>query len=186
MLFSLALCIILFIVMFFVAPIVCYLLCKRPALNKLRYLFLALYSILLLVGVTCHIEFVDGGVDISYQFAQTWGDKNMYWGFADLTLTDFAFNILMLIPIGAYIASSDRKKKWWQVILYSMLIGLFVSLAIEATQFILPVERTVQFSDTFFNTLSAGLGAIMIVCFKKLRCNIQKSMQEEENKKDGI
>ena len=182
MLFNLALSIVLFVVMFFVAPIACFLLCKRPALDKFRYLFLTLYIVVLFVGVTCHLEFVGTDVDITYKFTKVWGNKDMFWGFTDLTLTDFAFNILMLIPIGAYIASSNKNtnKKWWQVLLYSMIIGLFVSLLIEATQYILPVERTVQFSDTLFNTISAGLGAIMILAFKKVRNKIQKSLQKEE------
>ena len=182
--FNLALSITLLVIAFFVLPIVCYITCPRSKLDKIRYFCIAVYTIVLLIGVTSHITFSDGLVHIDYTFAKIWGDKDMFWGFADLTILDVLFNLLMLVPIGAYIASSDRERSIGQVLGISCIIGLIISLVIETTQYILPVDRVVQFSDTLFNVISAGLGAMMIYAFKGLRKKCQASIEAHKNKKD--
>lgn len=184
--FNLTLCIILFALMFFVVPIVCYLMCPKEVLFKLRKFLLALYIVVLFIGITSHITFEGNVVHIDYVFTSTWCDKDMFWGFENLSVLDVVFNLLMLIPIGAYIASSPKERKPIFSILLACLVGMIVSLGIETVQYILPVDRTVEFSDTLFNTISAGLGAIMILAFVKLRPKIQEKINtKQENKKDG-
>ena len=177
--FNLTLCIILFVLMFFVVPIVCYLMCPTDKLNRLRHLLLEFYVLVLLIGITAHIVFDGNILHIDYVFAKEWGNKDMFWGFADLSWLDFLLNILMLIPIGAYIASSSKQRGAWQTILLACFVGMLTSLGIETLQYILPVDRCVQFSDTLFNTISAGLGAAMIVAFSKLRPKMQKLINKK-------
>ncbi|MBQ7603120.1 MAG: VanZ family protein [Clostridia bacterium] len=183
--FNLTLCIIFFVLMFFAVPIVCYLFCSNEILHKLRNLLLAFYVLVLLIGVTGHIVFDGNVVHVDYSFTKEWGNKDMSWGFDELSWIDFALNILMLIPIGAFIASGQKKRKVWQTIILSCLVGMLVSLGIETLQYILPVNRSVQFSDTLFNTVSAGLGAIMILAFINLRPKVQNWINKKQEKKSA-
>ena len=183
--FNLTLCSIFFVLMFFVVPIACYLLCQKETLIRLRKLLFALYFIVLLIGITANISFDGNILKVDYVFVSEWGNKNMYWGFENISALNIVFNILMLIPVGAFIASDLKERKPVFTILLSCLIGLIVSLGIETVQYILPVDRVVEFSDTLFNTISAGLGAGMILIFAKLRPKVQKALAKEENKKDG-
>ena len=178
--FNLTLCIIFFVLMFFAVPIVCYLFCSQQVLQKWRCLLLAFYVLVLLIGVTGHVVFDGNVVHVDYLFTKEWGNKDMSWGFAELSWIDFALNILMLIPIGAFIASGQKKRKVWQTIMLACLVGMLVSLGIETLQYILPVERSVQFSDTLFNTVSAGLGAIMILAFINLRPKVQNWINKKQ------
>ena len=178
--FNLTLCIIFFVLMFFAVPIVCYIMCPKDILRRLRHILLALYVVILFIGVTAHIT-IDGNIlHVDYAFVKEWGDKDMFWGFDNLTFVDVALNLLMLIPIGAYIASSDKHRKVVHTILIACLVGMIISLSIETLQYILPVDRTVQFSDTVFNTISAGLGAGMILIFSRLRSKMQKIIEQKQ------
>ena len=179
--FNLVLCIILGVLLCFVVPIACYIFAKDKPLNKIRNLLLVFYIIALFVGVTAEVTIDNNLVHINYNFTKIWGNKEMFWGFENLTLLNVALNLVMLIPLGAYLASSKNNLKWWQTILLACLAGMLCSLIIETLQFILPVDRVVEFSDTVFNTISCGLGALMIVVFKKLRNKVQSKFKKEES-----
>ena len=178
--FDLPLVIVLSILMFFVAPIVCYVLCNREVLNKIRYVFLMLYVIVLFIATTGNISFSDGVMHVDYSFTKIWGNKEMFWGFDNLTWFGVFINLFMMIPVGAYIATSNKARSWWQTVLVACFWGMIASLAVEATQYILPVNRCVEFSDTLFNTISAGLGALMILPFKNLRRFIQNEQPQQK------
>ena len=109
--FSLVLSIILSVLMCFFVPITCYIFCKRPVLDKFRNIFLVFYLIVLFVGVTSHLTISEGVVHLEYQFTKIWGNKDMLWGFENLTVLNAILNLLMLVPLGAYIASSKKEQK---------------------------------------------------------------------------
>lgn len=171
--FNLVLVIIFCVLMFIIAPIVCYIFCKREVLNQIRYIFLMFYIIVLFVGTTSDVSISDGLVHVNYSFAKIWGNKEMFWGFDSLGWFDVFSNLFMLIPIGTYIASDSKDRALWQTLFITCLWGMIVSLIIESMQYILPVNRCVEFSDTLFNTISAGIGALIILPFKRLRTTVQ-------------
>lgn len=177
--FNLILCIIFAVIMCFCVPIICYIFCERQTLNKIRHLLFVFYIITLFVGVTANITIENGTVAVEYNFLKIWGNKEMFWGFENLTALNVILNLCMLMPLGSYIASAKNERRWWKTILICCFVGMLSSLLIETMQYALPVERVVEFSDTVFNTISAGLGALLIVVFKNLRNKVQI-----KNKKD--
>lgn len=180
--FNLVLLIILGVVCVVLLPVSCYLTCSNQMLNRFRNLLLVFYVITLFVGVTCHVQFNDNVVSVNYEFTKIWGNKDMFWGFDNLTVLGVVLNLVMLVPLGAYVASSTKKEMpWWQTILLACFVGLIVSLFIEAMQFELPINRVVEFSDTVFNTISAGLGALMIVILRKPRKLIQQKINKKKD-----
>lgn len=182
--FNLVLLIILGVVCIILLPVSCFLTCSNQMLNRLRNLLFVFYVITLFVGVTCQIQFDGNIVKINYEFTKIWGNKDMLWGFENLTALGVFLNLAMLMPLGSYIASSTKvEKPWWQTVLLACFVGLVVSLFIEAMQFALPVNRSVEFSDTLLNTISAGLGALLIVVLRKPRKFIQQKIYKKKDEK---
>ena len=179
--FNLILCIVFAVLMCIIVPIVCYIFCNNNSLKKFRNLLLVFYIIALFIGVTAQIKIDGNVVSVNYEFTKIWGNKEMFWGFENLTTLTIILNLVMLMPLGSYLASANTNKKWWQTVLFTCVVGMLVSLFIETLQYCLPIPRVVEFSDTLFNTISCGLGALMIVIFKKARNKMQKKLEKEND-----
>ena len=178
--FNLVLCTIFAVLMVLIVPVICYLCCNKITLDKFRNLFLVFYIIILFIGTTADVVIENGIISVNYKFLKIWGNKEMFWGFDKITFLSAILNLIILIPLGEYIASSNKERKWWQTILFACFVGMLVSILIETMQFILPVDRVVEFSDTVLNTISCGLGALLIVIFKKPRKRIHEKPQQVE------
>lgn len=68
---------------------------------------------------------------------------------------DIVFNLLLFVPIGAFLAAINPSIKWYKV----LLIGLACSITIEVSQFLLK-RGVAQFDDLIHNSISCLIGWI--------------------------
>lgn len=78
-------------------------------------------------------------------------------------MVDNLFNVAVFIPIGILLSVILKRAKWWQV----TLIGLFLSVTIEALQFFLKRGFS-EFDDVMHNTLGCLLGCGLYALISKL------------------
>jgi len=123
----------------------------------LSILFAIFYFILLLIGITCTFNINPGYIEFYFDFS------GISFGINKFTLYDFGiFNVLinlsMFLPLGAIIVSFKKSKFYlWQTV----LISFTISFGIEFLQWILPVFRSVEFTDLIYNTISGVIGYLI-------------------------
>ena len=134
---------------------------KRKLVGKAKIL-LALYSILIVIGVFTKVVVTKNMVTITLDFSSGWLNKHIKWGIDGLNVIDAIINLIMLIPVGIalYIFYEDTKPLKY-IIFIALIGGLIIGLVIEVLQFILPCTRSVQLTDVILNAISLGFGAVL-------------------------
>ena len=152
---------ILGIICYIVLPFLVLLFVKNDKrLKVITIVLLCLYLVILLIGVWGEIDVNRHNITINFDFSGKFCSKKINFNFKNLTTFDILINLFMLIPIGMAIAFL-KKTSYLKSLLIFALVGLICGFAIELTQFILPIQRSVQLSDVIFNMISVLIGGII-------------------------
>lgn len=146
---------------YFVLPIFLLLIKNKRAKNITLWCLFAIYACVLLVGVWAQVDVSKQFVNISFDFSTGWANKQISWTFKNLTTFDICINLIMFIPVGMMVWIKTDKLSWLKKLPTLLIVGLICGLFVEISQFILPVPRSVQFSDVIFNTISVLIGGIV-------------------------
>ena len=135
---------------------------NRPNALKICVIFLMVaYFILLFIGTTFTFELRRGHVSISADFTKDWFSMRfLLYSFKPINLT---INIALLFPIGFIVYYFSSEHKFLKTILFSLALSVFI----EFYQFMLPIARTTELTDIFFNTLGGFLSALYCVFLQK-------------------
>ena len=115
------------------------------------------YLVVLCVGVFAKVDFDMTTTYIEWDFSHGWANKLINVSLSNIDKTDLFLNLIMLVPIGIYIAfKSDFGDHVSFVVLF--FAGLMLGLGIELFQFVLPIPRSVQLSDVLLNSASVCIG----------------------------
>ena len=91
-----------------------------------------------------------------YDFHPFWSYRAIQEGRVEL-LPENIMNALVFVPIGLLMGVALPNVKWWGV----LLIGLFLSVGIEALQFVF-VKGFSEVDDVMHNTLGCLIGWLMV------------------------
>ncbi len=80
---------------------------------------------------------------------------------ARFLLVDVVGNVVVFIPIGAFVAAALGRLAPARRILTTLALGAGLSLAIELVQLAMP-SRATDVDDVLFNTLGTALGAVLV------------------------
>jgi glycopeptide antibiotics resistance protein len=75
---------------------------------------------------------------------------------------DIVLNVLLYIPVGAFMPAARRFRGGWQFIAAAVLYGFTLSLVTEATQ-VFSHRRYPGMTDIVTNTAGAAIGALLAV-----------------------
>lgn len=153
--------IILGIISYVVVPFLILIIKNKKIKNALSITALIFFVAILLVGVWSKIDITKSYTQITFDFSGQWCDKTIKWNFSNISTFDLVINLVMLIPIGIFAFHFIQKLKPWQKLICLVPIGILCGTAIELSQFILPVPRSVQLSDVIFNTISVFAGGLI-------------------------
>ena len=158
---STVLVIVLGAICYFILPFLLWALIKNQKLKTiLTTIFICLYLGVLFVWVIGKLSISSKYIIVDFDFSGEWCAKNIRF-FEYISTFDLVINLVMLFPIGMYIYYLAQRKKWWAKILMLLGFGLLTGLFIETCQFILPIPRSVQFSDAVFNMISIFVGGLI-------------------------
>ncbi|KQO62319.1 VanZ family protein [Curtobacterium sp. Leaf261] len=87
-------------------------------------------------------------------------------GWFDYDVVEFSANVLLFVPLGAFVTSVLGRPLWWA----GGVVGLAASLLVEFTQAVWLTGRTASAADVLANTLGALLGgALVTVALRRRR-----------------
>lgn len=72
-----------------------------------------------------------------------------------------AFAVALFIPLGVLMGMYCKLKALRHEVLYSVMLGLLISLIIEVTQIYLPFNRICDVDEIFFNVLGTFVGSAL-------------------------
>lgn len=148
-------------IFFFAVPFAILFIKNKKAFNWTLSILFALYVALLLCGVWFQTHCTWKSVSITPDFSGEWCAKSINWNFSHLTMFDTIINLVMFIPLGIFISFKTTNKSTISKIILLLCFGFFAGMFVELSQFILPVPRSVQMSDIFFNMLSTFVGGMI-------------------------
>ena len=173
--FNTTLILIVGLVCYFALPPLIYFCIKQNAVRKIFLTaFFVLYVCVLLIGVLGKIDITAETTKITFDFSGEWAAKPINWTFGHLTTFDILINLFMLIPIGTYICLMRKNNSFVKIVFMCLFLGFIVGIFIETAQYILPIQRSVQLSDTIFNAVSVVLGGIYGFFVFKLKSKTNK------------
>ncbi len=164
---------------YIILPFLILLIKNEKAKKTISIITLAAFVCILLVGVWGNNNFSKNEITIGFDFSGKWCDKTMKWDFQNITTFDLVINLVMLFPIGIFAFDFLKNKKLWQKLLILFAIGLFCGSFIELSQYILPIPRSVQFSDIVFNTISVVVGGMICWFYQFVISKIRKSKTDK-------
>ncbi len=125
---------------------------NKHILKILSIIAFILFIILLSVLVFGKVSLENGNIVLKFQTNNKWFSMYFLWG--SFTKSNILLNIVMLLPVGAFILCLNTRHGFIKTILLSLLI----SVVIEVLQFILPIQRTTEVLDLVLNTVSGIIG----------------------------
>lgn len=135
---------------------------NHPKALKISAICLAvIYFALLFIGTTFRISIRNGNLSVYPDFSRQWFSMNfLISSFHPVNLT---INIILLFPLGFIVFFCTKQHPFFKTIIFTFLLSLFI----ELYQFILPVPRTTELTDLFFNTLSGVLSGLYCKLLQK-------------------
>ncbi|MBP3431993.1 MAG: VanZ family protein [Clostridia bacterium] len=127
----------------------------------LTLVFFCLYLVVLFIGVFAELDINSSVVSFKFDFVGTWCSKTINFTFSNITTFDLVINLVMLIPVGMFVFYLSINKKPMTKIILLLAFGLLAGVFIETLQFILPIQRSVQFSDAILNMISTLIGGLI-------------------------
>lgn len=135
---------------------------NNPKALKISAICLAvIYFTLLFIGTTFRISIRNGNLSVYPDFSHQWFSMNfLISSFHPVNLT---INIILLFPLGFIVFFCTKKHPFLKTIIFTFLLSLFI----ELYQFILPVTRTTELTDLFFNTSSGVISGLYCKILQK-------------------
>ena len=160
---------------YFVVPFLVIVFVKNSKLSNffITILFVIFLGILF-VGIYFKVSFVGNKVYAVPNFSGEWFNKTINFSFKNIPKFDLVINIIMLIPIGIVCRYLTKKKKLWARILILLVVAIISGICTELGQFILPIPRGVQLSDSLLNMGSVLIGGIVGSVYFAIRNKIHK------------
>ena len=125
-----------------------------------------MFLVVLFVGIYFKVSFINNMVYAVPDFSGEWFDKTINLSFANISTFDLVINLVMLIPVGVFCRYATRNKFIGSRILILLLVAVISGVLTELGQFILPVPRSVQLSDSLLNMVSVLIGGFVgVICF---------------------
>ncbi len=151
-----------FTLLFILPTILVLCLKNRPKVLKICAICLMIaYFIVLFIGTTFNVSLKKGNLSISADFTKDWFSMRfLLYSFKPVNLT---INVALLFPLGFIVYSFAKENKFIKTILFSFLLSLFI----ELYQFVLPISRTTELTDLFFNTFGGMLSALYCKLLQK-------------------
>ncbi len=143
---------------------------KSAILSVLMILYLGV----IVVGVISDLTITKSTTTINFDFSGKVGGKPVNWNFENLTSFDIIVNLVMLFPLGMFIAYFIRHIRPMNSLLICWYIGFVVGFILELLQFVLPISRSVQLSDAVFNMISLFIGGFFGSLLTSLATKIYK------------
>ncbi|MFJ6106047.1 VanZ family protein [Streptomyces sp. NPDC092359] len=126
---------------------------------------LAIFSLAPFLLVTLSRGYGTGRSVSLIPFHEFWAaSSNAGVAFSQVTLVNFAGNMLLLVPFGGIIAFL------WSSPCHTIKVALTaaaLSLAVEAAQYQLSLGRVSSVDDVILNTAGAAAGALLVRCWSK-------------------
>ena len=159
---SVKLVLILGLIFYFVVPFIIIVFVKNKKVsNILMTILLIAFLCVLFVGIYFKVTFVGNKVYAKPDFSGEWFNKTINLRLSNIPKFDFMINIIMLIPIGIVCRYLTQNKKIWARILILIGVAFISGILTELGQYILPIPRGVQLSDSLLNMLSVIIGGIV-------------------------
>ena len=99
-------------------------------------------------------------------FSGKWFNKTINLSFNNIPKFDFVINIIMLIPVGVVCRYLTQNKSFFKRVLILIIVAVVSGILTELWQFILPIPRGVQLSDSLLNMISVLIGGVFAeICF---------------------
>ncbi|MBR1984616.1 MAG: VanZ family protein [Clostridia bacterium] len=131
-----------------------------------------IYYIIYCIGLAClvfgKVVVKNGVATLNFDFSYPWFSLKFLW--FGKGKTSLIYNLFMLIPVGAFVASQTTQKRF----LKTALIPFCMSFIIELFQFILPISRYTEVFDLVINTISGIIGCLIFSVFAWLTKKIRK------------
>jgi len=150
------------LICYFIVPFIIIVFIKnRKVSNVLMTLLLIAFLVILFLGIYCKVYFVDDKVFVKPDFSGEWMSKTVNFKFNIVSKFDFFINLILLIPIGIVTRYLTKDRKAWARILIILVVAFVSGILTELGQFILPIPRSVQLTDSVLNMISVLIGAIV-------------------------
>lgn len=160
------------LICYFIVPFIIIMFVKNKRVsNALMFTLLAVFLVVLFVGIYFRVSFVGNKVYAVPNFSGEWFNKTINVSFKNIPKFDLVINLIMLIPIGIVCRYATNKKPLWKRILILVVVAVVSGVLTELGQFILPIPRGVQLSDSVLNMISVLIGgcvASLYYVFKNL------------------
>jgi len=159
------------LVFYFVVPFIVIVFGKSKSIGSIIISILSLLFLMaLVIGLYSTLTFKNNAVFFNFDFTNLWFNKNINWQLKLPTKFDFIINIILLIPVGVACRYFTQNKKLGIRIIILTIVAFVTGILTELGQYILPVYRSVQLTDTLLNIISVILGG----CFASLCFVIKK------------
>ena len=147
------------LVCYFLVPFVIIMFVKnRRVSNVLMVTLFILFLVVLFVGIYFRVSFEGNKVFAKPIFTGEWFNKEINLSFKNIPKFDFVINLIMLIPVGIVCRYLTHRKKVCARIFILIVVAFISGILTELGQFILPIPRGVQLSDSILNMISVLIG----------------------------
>lgn len=147
------------LIFYFLVPFIVIMFVKnKKAGNIIMSTLFAMFLVVLFIGIYFKVSFVGNKVYAVPDFSGKWFNKTINISFSSIPKFDFLINIIMLIPIGIVCRYLTQNKKFVKRLLILICVAFVSGILTELGQFILPIPRGVQLSDSLLNMLSVLIG----------------------------
>jgi VanZ family protein len=153
---------------------------NKKVSNILMCILFAMFLVILFVGIYFKVSFVGNKVYAVPDFSGEWFNKTINLSFSSIPKFDFVINIIMLIPIGIVCRYLTRNKKIWARILILLCVAFISGILTELGQFILPIPRGVQLSDSVLNMISVVIGSVVASVYYLIKKVVFKGRRGNE------
>lgn len=142
---------------------------NKKILKNLGIVFFVFYLVGLFVLVLGQVNLVGEKVTLYFYTDSKW--FNIYFLWADFGKINILINLFMLFPVSGFVFSQTENK----CLLKTILLSFLISLLIETTQFILPINRCTEVFDIVLNVCSGIIGYTYFCLLFKIIKKIKKS-----------
>jgi len=147
---------------YFIVPFIIIMFVKnRKISNILMGILFTLFLVILFIGIYFKVSFVNNKVYAVPDFTGEWFNKTINLKLNNIPKFDLVINIIMLIPIGIVCRYLTQRKVVWKRIIILLMVAFVSGILTELGQFIMPIPRGVQLSDSLLNMLSVVIGGVI-------------------------
>ena len=147
------------LIFYFIIPFIVIVFVRNKRVsNGIMLILFILFLAVLFVGIYFRVDFVDNKVYAIPNFSGEWFNKTISFSFKNISKFDIVINLVMLIPVGIVCRYLTNRKNTLKRVLILLCVAFISGVLTELGQFILPIPRGVQLSDSLFNMASVLIG----------------------------